>query len=232
MSFDLRSVKFGKSDLARGILIPNAPSSELAEETGLHLGDGSMNFYKGLGLYQLRGNIISDKEHYNKVIKPLYESIYNLRINLRDMPSDSVYGFQIWSQALVSFKSSVLKLPLGFKRDFDVPKFVMGTEAYMRSFIRGVFDTDGTLYLMKRYGSLYPRIELTTISPLFAQRLYKILKLLNFRTTIGSFNGIGNRYKTYRVSCRGREMLNRWMREISPHNPKFTAKYQKFLEFS
>ena len=191
-----------------------------------------MNFYKGHGFYQLRGNIESDREHYNLIIKPVYKSLYNLSVNLRDMPSDSVYGFQIWSQALVSFKASVLKLPLGFKRDFDAPKFVLKREDYMRSFVRGVFDTDGTLYLMKRHGTLYPRIELTTISHLFAQRLYKILKLLNFRVTIGSFNGIGNRHKTYRVSTRGREMLNRWMGEISPHNPKFTVKYQKFLDFS
>ena len=40
---------------------------ELAEEVGWHIGDGSMNFYKGKGLYQLRGHIEDDKEHYIKI---------------------------------------------------------------------------------------------------------------------------------------------------------------------
>ena len=40
----------------------------LAEEIGLHIVDGSMNMYSIKGLYQLRGNIIDDKEHYQKRI--------------------------------------------------------------------------------------------------------------------------------------------------------------------
>ena len=44
-------------------------TEELAEETGLHIGDGSMNFYKNKGelkgLYQLRGHMTDDKEHYD-----------------------------------------------------------------------------------------------------------------------------------------------------------------------
>src|SRR3989344_3727221 len=186
MKFDSSRVTFSKSDSLKGLVMPESPSSELAEEIGLHLGDGSMNFYKGRGFYQLRGDINSDRAHYESVIKPLYKKLYNLDVNLRDMPSDSVYGFQIWSQALVSFKAHALKLPLGFKRDFDVPWFIIGNDDYKKSFVRGVFDTDGTLYLEKKNGSLYPRIEITTISNLFAQRLLKILKSLDFRATMNT----------------------------------------------
>ena len=45
--------------------IPKNISSELAEEVGWHIGDGSMNFYKNRGkirgFYQLRGHIEDDK---------------------------------------------------------------------------------------------------------------------------------------------------------------------------
>ena len=62
------------------IILPGELTSELAEETGIHIGDGSMNFYKARnklkGLYQLRGHINDDKEHYDKRIKYLYKKIY------------------------------------------------------------------------------------------------------------------------------------------------------------
>ena len=59
---------------------------ELAEEVGWHIGDGSMNFYNNKGFYQLRGHIEEDKAHYLLRIKPLFERLYGIKINLREMP--------------------------------------------------------------------------------------------------------------------------------------------------
>jgi len=105
-------------------------SSELAEETGWHIGDGSMNFYnqdgKMRGLYQLRGHIEDDKQHYLDRIKPIFESIYGIKINLREMPSTRVFGFQIWNDELANFKLK-LGLPLGKKWDISIPKDFLGS---------------------------------------------------------------------------------------------------------
>ena len=76
---------------------PSEITSELAEETGWHIGDGSMNFYKNKkhsgGLYQLRGHIEDDKEHYIGRIAPIFKKLYGIDINLREMPSTRVFGF-------------------------------------------------------------------------------------------------------------------------------------------
>lgn len=84
-------------------------SEELAEEVGWHIGDGSMNFYKQnnrlKGVYQLRGHIEDDKEHYIIRIKPLIKKIYNIDVKLREMPSTRVFGFQVWNDQLVKFKN-------------------------------------------------------------------------------------------------------------------------------
>jgi len=94
------------------IKTPKKITSDLAEETGLHIGDGSMNFYKNKnktrGFYQLRGHIIDDKEHYETRIKELYNSVYNLKPSMREMKSTGVYGFQIWSDAIINFKKQVV----------------------------------------------------------------------------------------------------------------------------
>ena len=64
MGFNLSNIKFSKRDLAKDIILPQRMTEPLAEEIGLHVGDGSMNFYSGRGLFQLRGHLIDDRAHY------------------------------------------------------------------------------------------------------------------------------------------------------------------------
>ena len=64
MKFNLSKIKFSKSDLNKNITLPKRITADLAEEIGLHIGDGSMNIYKKKGLFQLRGHIRDDKKHY------------------------------------------------------------------------------------------------------------------------------------------------------------------------
>lgn len=91
--------------------IPSKISTELAEEIGWHIGDGSMNFYKNRrklrGLYQLRGHIEDDKKHYEKRVKPLFEKLFEIKLKIREMPSTRVTGFQIWNNELINFKKKV-----------------------------------------------------------------------------------------------------------------------------
>lgn len=216
------------------IIIPEKISEELAEETGLHIGDGTMNFYniknKIKGSYALRGHIIDDVEHYNKVIFKLYKKVYSLNISLRKMPSAGVYGFQKWSDDLVNFKHNKLFLPLGKKVDIKIPNIFFNKKELSIAVIRGIFDTDGMLYLQPKYGKLYPRIEISTICKNLGLQINNTLKDLNIRSTIySSKRKEYNWSEIYKISVRGNVMLDKWMNIISPHNPKHWTKYQHFL---
>ena len=82
MKFDLSKVEFSKYDKIRSIQIPEEPTEDLAYLIGLHIGDGSMNFYQNSGLYSVRGHKVDDRKHYEKVIKPLFKRVYNVDFNL------------------------------------------------------------------------------------------------------------------------------------------------------
>jgi len=217
------------------ISIPNSITNELAEETGWHIGDGSMNFYKNKGklkgIYQLRGHIEDDREHYVKVIKPVFKSIYNIELSLREMPSTRVYGFQIWSNKLVDFKLK-LGLPLGKKFDILIPKIFLENEELKISVIRGIFDTDGCIYLEKKNKKLYPRVEITTISMKLAEQILNILRELGFRASIYSWDSVNhpNKKRVYKITTRGIEMFDKFISEICPKNLKHIRKYNFFKE--
>ncbi|MDD5133358.1 MAG: LAGLIDADG family homing endonuclease [Candidatus Nanoarchaeia archaeon] len=228
MKFDLSDIKQSTK-----LILPEKPIIELAEETGLHIGDGSMNFYKNgntsKGLYSLRGHMFDDKEHYNNKIIDLYKKVYDLKIKPKEMPSTKVFGFQIWDDSLIEFKNKILKLPLGKKFDICIPSCFLNRKEYTINVVKGIFDTDGTLYLQPKYKKLYPRLEISTTSKPLGLQLNNLINKLGIRSTIYSYKHKNHNWlDLYKVSIRGEFMLNKWMKIISPNNPKHWKKYYYF----
>lgn len=210
-------------------------SEELGEEVGWHIGDGSMNFYnqdgKLKGFYQLRGHIEDDRQHYIERIKPIFKYLYDLDISLREMLSTRVFGFQIWNNDLIKFKQD-LGLPLGKKFDIEIPKIFLENIKLKSAVIRGIFDTDGGVYLSNKNNKLYPRLGISTICPTLANQLFILFNELGLRATKYSElkNKEFNRKREYKITIRGEEMLHKFMKIINPMNPKHRAKYKKFLD--
>lgn len=233
MRLNTSNIKLSEHELKQNFILPNEITSELAEEIGLHIGDGTMNFYKNEGVlrgsYALRGHIIEDKPHYDIRIKKLYKQLYNLDLNLKEMPSTRVYGFQKWSNALVNFKNKVLDLPLGKKISIEIPKILFNKNEFLISVLRGIFDTDGTVYLEPKNSKLYPRLHIATISKNLACQMNQISKTLNIRSTVYFYHRKAPWYTIYMFSVRGEEMLDKWFKIIKPANPKHIRKYEFFL---
>jgi len=214
------------------MIFPKSITQELAEEVGWHIGDGSMNFYnnrgKKKGIYQLRGHIEDDKPHYINRIKPLFRSLFNIDISLREMPSTRVFGFQIWSDDLVKFKQK-LGLPLGKKYDISIPGDFLKNNDLKINVLRGIFDTDGGIYLEKKNNKLYPLCYITTISKMLSKQLHSLLKDFKIHSTVTSyFIQRGNRKRHYRVNIRGLKECGTFMEKVASANPKHVDKYIKF----
>ncbi|MBT4135587.1 hypothetical protein HOD75_03095 [archaeon] len=220
--------------MVENISIPLGISQELAEETGWHIGDGSMNIYnnKGYpkGIYQLRGHMNDDREHYLKRIKPIFNLLYDLDISLREMSSTRVFGFQIWSNKLLNFKKE-LGLPLGKKLDIEIPQIFLENDDLKIAVIRGIFDTDGGIYLEKRIKGFYPVVYIVTISENLSKQLFDILNGFGLNAKINSWiDNRGNRRRAYRVVIRGDKMFHKFMEIINPANPKHIKKYLCYKE--
>lgn len=214
--------------------IPLNISTELAEEIGWHIGDGSMNFYKNRGklkgFYQLRGHIEDDREHYEKRIKPLFEKLFNIKLKIREMPSTRVIGFQIWNDNLIEFKKE-FNLPLGKKHEIIIPKEFLININLKKAVIRGIFDTDGGIYLERKNNKLYPRLYITTTSFKLSEQLLKLFNEIGLRATRYSqlYNRDFNRKRSYIITIRGEKMFHEFVKNIGPENPKHLKKYQDFL---
>ena len=74
-------------------------------------------------------------------------------------------------------------MPLGKKFNVSIPEIFLKSKNLKKAIIRGIFDTDGGIYLEKKNKKLYPRIYITTISFELSEQLINLFKELNFRAT-------------------------------------------------
>ncbi len=90
----------------------------------------------------------------------------------------------------------------------------------MRAFIRGLFDTDGSLTMWKTNNALYPRIYFSNISEKLVIQTKKFLVEQGFRVTSWKTPQNGNRKTVYKISINGIPMLRKWVQEINFSNHK------------
>lgn len=202
---DSKNVQFSNNDVKKMIRLPDEITKELAEETGIHLGDGCMSYNKNY--FSVKTNN-TEERYVTEFLFPLYKKLYNLDLNL--MRLESVSGFEICSKALCEFKNKVLELPYGEKiHRIKVPNLIIETknkEIY-KALIRGLFDTDGCVCIVKKD---YPVISISIKSKPLLIQVKSMLEKMGF---------ISNLYK-YQISINGNVMLRKWINEIGSSNPK------------
>jgi intein/homing endonuclease len=212
------------------VVIPKRLNPVLCEEIGAHIGDGSMGIYKGRYIISFCGNPKRDMD-YVKWVAHIYEKFYSIKPTIRFW--SGVVGFQIFSKEIVMFKKS-LGLPLGKKGEIDIPKKIleMSLEC-IASCIRGVFDTDGTVYLEHKNSKLYPRIQLKITSSKLAKSIHSVLnRRFKIKSTLHWRKERENWRTSYIVECRGKDNLEKWMRTISFRNLRNLNKVYKYYNTS
>jgi hypothetical protein len=204
ISWNNKNILRSKKDESKKIIFPEKMSPELAEEIGIHLGDGCMSFNRNY--FSVKTNKKEEK-YVTEFLFPLYKRLYNLDLKL--MRLKSVSGFEVYSKALCEFKNKVIGLPYGEKvHKIVVPEVILKTknkEIYSR-FIRGLFDTDGCVCIVKKN---YPVISITINSEDLIKKTSDMLKLMGFIP----------HYNKKSIYLNGKVMLYKWIREINSSNP-------------
>jgi len=81
----------------------------------------------------------------------LFYKLFNIRIRTKLIKRGTTYGFSFNSKTLVLFLTDVLGLPNKRKDDINIPPVFLENKSITKSFIQGLFDTDGSISLKKRY---------------------------------------------------------------------------------
>ena len=217
-AFDNSIIDLSTYDKSKKLKLPKKLTPDLAEEIGIHVGDGFLS--RRRNEYRLKGNKNDEKEYYNNFIKPLYKKLYNLDVNIKEY--ETTYGFELRSRGFWIFKNKILKIPAGRKDNMKVPEVIKVNDiGILTSFIRGVFDTDGSVSFISKYGfnNYYPTISIAMLSEDLIKGISEILQMLGLKP---------NTYKDKRgyssININGYQRLKKYLELIGSNNPKHLSK--------
>lgn len=210
----VNKIKYSREDIKRSLKLPDKLTEELAEEIGMHLGDGTLSAKKHY--FSVRGDI-KEEAYYANFVLPLYKKIYNLDLKL--LKKYNVCGFEISSKGLYEFKSKTLGFVSGEKAHrIKIPEQIIQSndKGIFAAFLRGVFDTDGCVYIVKK--KKYPSVSITITSKKAITQITKMLEKMGFAPYLS--------LKNYSVTLYGTHRVKKWFDEIGSHNPKHLKRFE------
>ena len=198
------------------------------ELIGVILGDGSLWYYPLKRVYALEitGDATDDQEYFVK----LAELIGRLakkkpKIRVKNEKLGNSLKLELYSKSFVEYLINDVGITNKNKTfKAEIPKKYLEWK-FSKHIIRGLFETDGSIYFSKskkiKYPS-YPRVEIKTSSKKLANQIFKILKQKAFKIRTCS----SRTDRTIRLLLSGPEMLEKWIKEIGFSSMK---KYSKYL---
>jgi len=201
-------------------------TAEESEIIGALIGDGYIH-RKDKRSYCIgfTGSPQNDVEYYEYIlglIKKVWKKDAKAKVRARGL------RVAIHSKEIVTRLIDYFNMPYGENKSFKVkiPKQMLQSWTLTKATLRGIIDTDGTVFVANKPGSPnYPSIEIATSSIMLAKQIRSVLISHEFRVSnIWSYKSKNSTLTTHRLALNGRENLKRWLSEIGFSNP---YKYQR-----
>ncbi|MEX2369110.1 MAG: hypothetical protein WD552_01815 [Candidatus Paceibacterota bacterium] len=195
-------------------------SEGLAEFVGIMLGDG------GITDYQVRVTLHSDDDkQYAQFVCELIENLFKTQPRIYEKGDKRAVDITISRKNLVKFCNQIgLKSGSKKKHKADIPNWIKEDKNYLRSCLRGLFDTDGCIYnechKVNKVQYCYPRLHFVSAIPTLRTSIRNSLKSLYLGAKIRN-----NRA----VTLEKRVDIVQFFASIGTSNPKHQKRFEKFI---
>ncbi|MFH0714377.1 MAG: LAGLIDADG family homing endonuclease [Candidatus Diapherotrites archaeon] len=216
-------------------------SEKHAEFVGLHFGDGSLTRRPGKNTlrFQLRGDAKTDRAHYEQFIIPLCNELIGFPLlgrplsTIHDKKLNS-FGIALETDKIERFFTE-LGVPIGIKEELPIPNWILENENYSKAFVRGLFDTDGTISF-KRNNTCPGRIprvsyiNIVSVSKTLIQDVSEILAKARVKHYVRKYSSKVGDKDSFKIEIY-RPHTNEFMKKIGSHNPKHLSKFEIYCRF-
>ncbi len=193
----------------KDIKIPKNYSSKLAEFIGIMLGDGHLSYYQII--ITLGTKELAYAQHIVKLVQEVFGA--KPKIGFRKNGAKDVYLGSVELTAWLKSRGLVYNKVI---LQVTAPKWLFSKKEYMRHFLKGFFDTDGSIYKL-RFGI---QISFTNKSLPLLQSTRRMLLLLDYQPSFIS---------GYKVYLTKQESVLRFFKEIKPANPKHLVRFKNLM---
>jgi len=195
-------------------------NSRICELIGIIIGDGNIWFKDSHYRIEITGNPKTDLVYFNYINNELLSDM-GLRGTIKTRSKG--LRLRICSKEFFIFLTKQLGMYFGRGKCFNVtiPKKALKLGwSKLKWVIRGIADTDGSLFVSDKRGSIrYPSIEITTVSKRLASQLNGLLEKHNYRVRLRSHIDKRTNTKIFKISVNGEYMVGKWINDIGFSNP-------------
>lgn len=192
------------------ITIPKRYSKILAEFFGVMLGDGKLSHF------QIAVTLGNKEEVYAAYVAKLFYKLFGVYPKII---TDIAKGYRIVYLGSIKISKWLITEGLVYNKvamQVDVPRWILSERKYIKRFVRGFFDTDGSIYKLK-YGV---QLSFTNYSLPLLISLQWSLRQLGYRVSKIS----GHRFYLTRI-----DDIKKFFKEIKPCNPKHVRRFHLFM---
>ena len=189
----------------------------LAEFVGIILGDGNIYVFKRKGVYQIKitTHAITDRKYLIKFVSPLIQNLFGVKGSISFDKGRHGVNLRLASKRLVFYLISIgLKEGDKIKNKVTIPKWITKKKSLLIACIRGLIDTDGTVFEKKR-GSKRFTIGFKSNNP-------RLLKQVRMKFTELGFHPTRTHTNAFFL-CRKAE-IELFIKRIGFHNDKHSSK--------
>ncbi|MBI4140903.1 hypothetical protein HY485_03645 [Candidatus Woesearchaeota archaeon] len=192
---------------------------------GVMLGDGCVLYKPDKKVYTIEivGNAEEECGYYRSIQKFLEEKTGKFaRLKIRHEKRGKSLRLTFHNKKFIEFLMN--KFELGERKTFSakIPPVYLSWEK-AKHILRGLFETDGSLYFSRVNGkAVYPRIEIKTSSEILAEQIVNVLVEQGFQPHIRTCSSD----KTKGIYISGSKAVEKWLKEIGFSSQKNKTKYE------
>lgn len=186
-------------------------NSELAEIFGIINGDGHID-KEGREICIVGNALEADYFNY---LKDIFERNFNLKFTMFKMRPTAL-KLRVYSKGLVEILVKNYGFPFGHKTGkLSIPKHVFKSKEFLISYIRGLFDTDGSIYVRRKKDMV---VEIISVDKNYLNQIKEALFSLNFKAGISGKN----------LYIYNQEDIKRFFEIIKPANSKHLKRFSLY----
>ncbi|MDO8563696.1 MAG: LAGLIDADG family homing endonuclease [Nanoarchaeota archaeon] len=200
-------------------------SKDVCEFIGAFIGDGMFNVYRN-NVYHVEFACDKryDLDYYNQVIIPAISKVVpNIKVHFyKSYMRENAIRVVFYSRKLFFFLKDFCGFIPGRKaHTVKIPDFLLSDEIFRNRVIRGIFDTDGGVFIdrRKKYLTPYPRIFIQTVSKPLYEQLYLILS-----KKFSLYTRFNPKRQIYIIEIYGINQVKHWMSLIGFSNKRHLHK--------
>lgn len=200
----------------QNINAPEQIDERLAEFIGLLAGDGHVSRIN----YEISVTCHKrlDKDYVTNRVSKLFLDLFSLNAAIRESKINNVIKCSVHSKLLSEYLTTNFLIPRGKKKGkLHIPTQIRAEKGFLMSYIRGLFDTDGSIYCRRKKSLV---VSIASRDPVFLNEVKNALIELGYSASVSGKN----------LYIYNQEQINRFMREVKPSNMKHLNRYDNFIK--